>query len=1530
MGLFTIDRKKGLGILFRFPGQWVYHVFYGDETVEEYKKVNEYNDMLEEIISYADRRQRYMSVTMKRELGRLKKEAEGELIPQKNGTIDVRITDKADKNKMITVSFRWEVGYYGPTYTCNCGGKYCIHANVAGVICKRMEEDLMNAYLITEKPVFKGAFVEPWLDDHLEELGRGRIPDEKTVTGIKTLIERINIPKSRDYYHVFTRCLFSIAPTGVYYDSHIMDSYRYLMFALFEDPDYFEAVVETESFLDTELYENQQTRSNRAAFKRTLKEYRSLIKDMSKGKDPGENDAKEFLLKYREDYSGLLEYYAMEKPSLDPGSDISYLWKIAEHFGSKMQEEEVPDADSGTENHDRFSLLREIAKKIDLIHERTDSAALLNQLLTGLSVEERVEIYSSLRNISMDEEEILALGIDMQKKLIHSLPINEGSLRHIMEKVLADEDSSLRGRFLVRAAWRVRNQSDEAVKDEILRQAAALPKNRVLILFLLVRLNLPANRLKRVLLQRDAADEKEIRGETAPEMLREEDPEEELTLYFRCGYKVETINDSVRTTYSISTDEIEPVVVFQVVEGEHVMIRGYLNGLRVPSERIIQVCTAGREKAFQEEVLQKEQEVALTQFEKTHTSFMREYRDFCSMLHQERVLLDENRKATITYLLNRKNGRNTLAFKVGSGKMYMVKDAAEFIRAFKAEETKKYGKGLIFTHDPENLEKEDAVVIRLLMGARYSVGSPGEPKNPKYITINNSLLATLLKSLEGREIIYNDSPCVLRLRKRELRIHVDENGTMSAGLTPDQEYFVLAGQGYVLSKEGGGCVLDRVAATSEEAGLLELVTQNTGIDIRPILEDFKKNVYARFFDLFDVDPKLKSDFRLSELRLDSFFDFEKGVITVRTDILRDEEKVLPESLTEKRDLIKLELLQGYLTELGFSDGRLEDESRVLSFFKMDLSALKRLTRVHLSETLKNKKILSIGRPVIRVSYKNDILSVFLEKSEFRDEELSRILEALKKKKKYVLLTGDRIVDLDSETAKDFGETVRDFQLDENALHREKHVSMVTAIKAFSHERSCKVDQYLKDMIEEIRNFKEAEIPVPQLLQTMREYQEEGYRWMSILCKYHMGGILADDMGLGKTIQMIALIKADRTERPSLVVCPKSLILNWRKEFANFDGETEVREIYGTDAHRTEVIESIDYNKKAVYLTSYDSLRNDIDKYQGQFCFGILDEAQFIKNVKAQKTEAVKKLKADHRFALTGTPIENSVIDLWSIFDYILPGYFEEVSKFKNADPSAIAKKAAPFILRRVKADVLEELPPKTERIVSVEMTEKQKKVYDAIRKAAVGEFDRTHRAFNMLSFLTRLRQACVDPSMFAEDYTGGSGKMELIREMVPKYLAEGHRILIYSPFVEALEHVKKILVEQGIRVLFLHGETPVKQRMEMVDSFNDGDSADIFLISLKAGGFGLNLTGADTVIHLDPWWNVAAEDQATDRAHRIGQKRAVEVIRLIAEGSVEQRVIELQEIKKAIIEEVISDDDGTVMSTRLEDIAFVLGHDAGK
>lgn len=414
------------------------------------------------------------------------------------------------------------------------------------------------------------------------------------------------------------------------------------------------------------------------------------------------------------------------------------------------------------------------------------------------------------------------------------------------------------------------------------------------------------------------------------------------------------------------------------------------------------------------------------------------------------------------------------------------------------------------------------------------------------------------------------------------------------------------------------------------------------------------------------------------------------------------------------------------------------------------------------------------------------------------------------------------------------------------------------------------------------------------------------------------------MGLGKTLQVIAFIlsEKDKNPGPALVVAPTSLVYNWQDEVKKFAPSLKVTVVSGLQKERHEQLQEI--NHSDIIVTSYPLIRRDIDLYNEiTFSYCFLDEAQHIKNPNTSNAKSVKQIKARGFFALTGTPIENSLTELWSIFDFIMPGYLLSHARFvrrfeapivKARDEKALkelSRHIKPFILRRMKKDVLKELPEKIESRMTAQMTEEQMKIYLAYLQQARGEiareieingFEKSH--IKILAALTRLRQLCCHPSLFLENYEGESGKMALLEEILQDALESGHRVLLFSQFTSMLDIIKQSLKQQNIEYFYLEGSTKAQDRGEMVKLFNQG-IGKVFLISLKAGGTGLNLTGADMVIHFDPWWNPAVEEQATDRAYRIGQKNVVQVIRLITHGTIEEKIYELQQRKRAMIESVI-------------------------
>ena len=424
----------------------------------------------------------------------------------------------------------------------------------------------------------------------------------------------------------------------------------------------------------------------------------------------------------------------------------------------------------------------------------------------------------------------------------------------------------------------------------------------------------------------------------------------------------------------------------------------------------------------------------------------------------------------------------------------------------------------------------------------------------------------------------------------------------------------------------------------------------------------------------------------------------------------------------------------------------------------------------------------------------------------------------------------------------------------------------------------------------------------------------------MLAENSLGGILADDMGLGKTLQSIVYIVSKiKQGRRFMIICPTSLVYNWLDEFENFAPQIRAIVIAGTPTERQELIEHSE--NIPVFITSYPLIRRDILQYQQiEFDTVFIDEAQFIKNAASLNAQSVKLLKAKHRFALTGTPIENSLSELWSIFDFIMPNYLMSHTKFMKRYERLILKedinaleelnrRVHPFVLRRMKKDVLKELPQKIEEKILTEMTEEQKKIYLSYIENIRSNLDLEHtpvekNQMKILAALTRLRQICCHPATFLNNYYGSSGKMDLLFELLDKAIVNQHRILLFSQFTSMLGIIAKELEKKKIAYFYIEGATAMEERSEYVRRFNAGEG-HIFLISLKAGGTGLNLTGADMVIHYDPWWNPAVEEQATDRAYRIGQGKNVYVIKLLTKGTIEEKIYKLQKKKQELSNSVI-------------------------
>lgn len=645
---------------------------------------------------------------------------------------------------------------------------------------------------------------------------------------------------------------------------------------------------------------------------------------------------------------------------------------------------------------------------------------------------------------------------------------------------------------------------------------------------------------------------------------------------------------------------------------------------------------------------------------------------------------------------------------------------------------------------------------------------------------------------------------------------------------------------------------------------------------------------------------------------------------------------------DEQERLILELMEGSGFTKTESAYYLDNEEAEYDFLVHMLPRLESLLEVFATSAVK-VRIRPVSAPPkvsLALGERTDWLELSFRLDGISDQEIREVIEALETKRKYYRLPDGALMPLDNAAFQDIVQLMNEAG---PFLPSEKggssfRLPVARGLQILDAERFGNlvlVEDDIGKMVNLLRHPEEmsAQIPAP-LAPLLREYQVIGFQWMNVLAAYGFGGILADDMGLGKTLQSIAFLlsKLDdiRSQRlPALIVAPASLIYNWRNELLRFAPDIRCVIIDGAKPDRVRLLRDMEEND--VLITSYPLLRMDIELFADtSFHTLILDEAQSFKNYATQTAKAVKSLQARHRFALTGTPIENSLEELWSIYDAVFPALFQSRSRFNDLSREQVARMIRPFMLRRLKSDVLKELPEKIESLQSSVLLPEQKKLYaamlaqlqqDTLKHLNEDSFEKNR--IQILAGLTRLRQLCCHPALFVDGYHDSSAKFEQLLEIIEEALSAGKRMLIFSQFTEMLGLIGRELGYRGVPFFYLDGKTPPVERVELCTRFNEGEH-DVFLISLKAGGTGLNLTGADTVILYDLWWNPAVEQQAADRAHRLGQKQVVHVLRLVSENTVEQKMHELQQKKMHLIDEVLRPDEETWSSLNEQDIREIL------
>ena len=935
------------------------------------------------------------------------------------------------------------------------------------------------------------------------------------------------------------------------------------------------------------------------------------------------------------------------------------------------------------------------------------------------------------------------------------------------------------------------------------------------------------------------------------------------------------------------------------------------------------------------------------------------------------------------------NNTIKLEIKIGEKQFYKVKSLPEFYDRFLNEEKFKYGSKLEFVHTRDKFVEEDRKLLDFVLkyaeiikyanesstGYDYYTKRLGEDS----ILLSNTGLDELFLCLENRAVLmesqYGTESIVFTPKEPEIKFNLKQSTLTSYKITPNIDvytYTIYSGKKYtylLLDKK-----LYRCSKKYKETiiRLLEIFRKNFTNEII-----IPNSQLSMFFSV--VEPNIKQTLSIddeayknikqfipSPLFAQLYLDYnEKNYIVAELKFLYDDVTInplneQPEDSKIIRNKIKEARLIDMFVESGFMlDGKkhrlvLANEEKIYKFLTEDINSYMKNFEILATDNFKEKEIKSSSNISLGVKIENNLLDIDFTNLNFDPAELQEIMRQYKLKKRYHRLKDGSFINLeDNETIKFIDSITEDIDVDYSQIKNgELRLPMYRALyldKILDKNEFIKVnkDENYKSLVERL-DVKQIEVSMqmPSLLKVnLREYQKIGVQWLQMLDFYGLGGILADDMGLGKTVQILCVIcsyleKHKENSKPIMVVCPSSLCLNWQNEIEKFTTGVTSQVIHGSLEARKKQIENIkNYN---IVITSYELLKRDIDEYkksETQFKFIIADEAQYIKNNNTQNAKAIKNINAETRYALTGTPIENSLSELWSIFDFIMPGYLFGYRKFKEMYETPIVRDAdeyatnklkkliEPFVLRRIKKEVLTELPDKMITILNSQMTDEQQDIYlsylarakkDVMEEIKENGIEKSQ--IKILALLTRLRQICCHPSLFIENYKGESGKLNQCIEIIKDAIQSGHKILLFSGYTAMFDIIEKELKKEKIEYLKLTGQTKVSDRVNLVDEFNNSADKKLFLISLKAGGTGLNLVGADMVIHYDPWWNLSAENQATDRTYRIGQKRNVQVYKLITKNSIEEKIYELQKRKESLIDSMISTNQTFINKLSKEEI----------
>lgn len=972
----------------------------------------------------------------------------------------------------------------------------------------------------------------------------------------------------------------------------------------------------------------------------------------------------------------------------------------------------------------------------------------------------------------------------------------------------------------------------------------------------------------------------------------------------------------------------------------------------------------------------------------THRAFNQLLNTFLEINNKEEELAQDGTssiKLVPIFLYNDTDKKLKVEFKIGNEQLTKINNLPDFFERMLNREKYKYNNVLEFIHEENAFEEQSRPLLKFLLkyaeiikyanDVNNNYAYYGRNFNVNNVVLSNTGLDELFEILKGKTVEFETKTGERKIQlidePIDIKFILEKSDENTYCLTPNIDvygYDIFYGKNYsyfLIDNKMHKC-LPKVENRNLE--LLEVYKKNYTQSII-----FNENNLRNFFAI--VVPKIKDNFEIKnidkeqiekympkDLYVKIYLDYnEKGYIiadvkfcygNVEFNPIKNVNLEITRNAIQENEVLDTFVQTGFMLDSANARLVLANDEKIYNFLSKEIEDYMKKFEVLVAEDFKKKDIKKIKIKSIGVKIENNLLDINLEDFKFNIYEIKDIINKYKLRKKFYRLKDGTYISLEKNSSLDFLENltdnieIEDEDVEENSIKLPIYRALYLE-KIFKNMPNTNIqkNEYYKNMISQIEDRQidlSTKIP-PKLNAELRTYQKIGYKWLRTLEQYKMGGILADDMGLGKTIQLLAVIlsyvqKNKGNVKPSIIICPSSLALNWYNEIQKFTPTLKALVISDDYLERKRKIEEI--GKYQVIITSYDSLKRDIDLYEN-YCFKyvVADEAQYIKNNNTKNSKAIKTINAETKFALTGTPIENSLSELWSIFDFIMPGYLYKYKKFKelyetpiikeqNEDVmNKLKKQIEPFVLRRTKGEVLTELPDKTVTILNNEMSEEQYNIYMSYmaqaRKEIMSQIDINgfeKSQIKILSLLMRLRQICCHPKLFLREYEGESSKLNQCIEIIQDAVLGGHKILLFSSYTSMFEIIEEKLKNIGVKYLKLTGQTKVGERIELVDKFNTDENIKVFLISLKAGGTGLNLTGADMVIHYDPWWNLSAENQATDRTYRIGQKRNVQVYKLITKNSIEEKIYELQQKKAKLIDNMLSTDATFINKLSKDDI----------